>query len=62
MTRFRFVTPHRIGKWYNDLELAKRFADAIGAGFLDRRSGRFVAYPGTRLETADLSEREQPQH
>ena len=52
MTRFRFVTPHRIGKWYTDLELAKRFADAIGAGFLDRRSGRFVAYPGTRLETA----------
>lgn len=52
MTMFRFVTPHRIGKWYTDLELAKRFADAIGAGFLDRRSGRFVAYPGTRLETA----------
>ena len=57
MTKFRFVTPHRIGKWYSDLGLAQRFAGAIGAGFLDRRSGRFVAYPGTRLETAVL---EQP--
>lgn len=54
MTRFRFVTPHRIGKWYADLDLAKRFADAIGAGFLDRRSGRFVAYKGTRLETVEV--------
>jgi len=51
MTKFRFVTPHRIGKWYTDLGLAQRFANAIGAGFLDRRSGRFVSYPGTRLET-----------
>ena len=51
MTKFRFVTPHRAGKWYADLRLAQRFADGIGAGFLDRRSGRFVAYPGTRLET-----------
>ncbi|MGC1270252.1 MAG: hypothetical protein WA842_06610 [Croceibacterium sp.] len=54
MTRFRFVTPHRIGKWYADLDLAKRFADAIGAGFLDPRSGRFIAYKGTRLETAEV--------
>jgi hypothetical protein len=54
MTRFRFVTPHRIGKWYSDLRLAQRFASAIGAGFLDRRSGRFVAYPGTRLETTTI--------
>ncbi len=52
MTRFRFITPNRIGKWYTDLGLAQRFAAAIGAGFLDKRSGRFVAYPGTRLETA----------
>jgi len=51
MTRFRFVTPHRIGKWYTDLRLAQRFASAIGAGYLDRRSGRFIAYRGTRLET-----------
>ena len=54
MTRFRFVTPHRIGKWYSDLQLAQRFANAIGAGFLDRRSGRFVAYPGTRLEEVQI--------
>lgn len=54
MTKFRFVTPHRIGKWYSDLGLAQRFAAAIGAGFLDRRSGRFVAYPGTRLESVTV--------
>jgi len=54
MTKFRFVTPHRAGKWYTDLRLAQRFANAIGAGFLDHRSGRFVAYPGTRLESAEL--------
>ena len=54
MTKFRFVTPHRIGKWYTDLRLAQHFANAIGAGFLDRRSGRFVAYPGTRLEAVPV--------
>ena len=54
MTKFRFVTPHRQGKWYSTVELAQRFAAAIGAGFLDRRSGRFVAYPGTQLESADF--------
>jgi hypothetical protein len=54
MTRFRFVTPHRIGKWYADLHLAQRFANGIGAGFMDLRSGAFVAYPGTTLETAEL--------
>lgn len=52
MTRYRFVTPHRIGKWYPDLDTAKRFANAIGAGFLDSRTGRFVAYAGTKLEVA----------
>jgi hypothetical protein len=51
MNKFRFVTPHRIGKWYHDLHLAQRFANAIGAGYLDSRSGQFIAYPGTRLET-----------
>lgn len=56
MTRFRFVTPHRIGKWYADLHLAQRFANAIGAGFFDTRSGDFVAYPGTRLETIDAAD------
>ena len=53
MTKFRFVTPHRAGKWYDDLRLAQKFANAIGAGFLHPGSGRFVAYPGTRLERAD---------
>ena len=43
MTKFRFVTPHRSGKWYSTVEAAQRFAAAIGAGFLDSRSGRFVA-------------------
>jgi len=52
MTKFRFITPHRSGKWYSDLHLAQRFAHTIGAGFLDPRSGHFVAYPGTQLETA----------
>jgi hypothetical protein len=51
MTRFRFVTPHRFGKWYPSLNLAQRFAVAIGAGFFDQRTGQFVAYRGTRLET-----------
>lgn len=51
MTKFRFVTPHRVGKWYADLRLAQRFASTIGAGFLDPRTGRFVAYPETKLET-----------
>jgi len=50
MFKYRFITPHRAGKWYNDLNLARRFANAIGAGFLDNRSGEFVSYPGTRLE------------
>ncbi|MEW9853927.1 hypothetical protein [Novosphingobium sp. M1R2S20] len=55
MSKYRFITPHRTGKWYPDLSLAKRFANVIGAGFLDSRSGQFVAYPGTKLEVADAS-------
>ena len=51
--RFRFVTPHRHGKWYSDLNLAQRFANAIGAGFLETRTGQFVLYPGVRLDTTD---------
>ncbi len=51
MTRFRFVTPHRSGKWYTDLALARRQAAAIGAGFFDNRTGRFFAYRTTTLET-----------
>lgn len=50
MFRYRFVTPHRRGKWYPDLKTAQRFASAIGAGFLEGRSGKFFAYRGTRLE------------
>ena len=50
MFRYRFVTPHRHGKWYADLKTAQRFACSIGAGFLERRSGRFVTYRGTKLE------------
>lgn len=51
MLMYRFVTPHRCGKWYPDLETAKAQASAIGAGFLDTRTGEFAQYPGTRLET-----------
>ena len=54
MTKFRFVTPNRTGKWYADLSLAQRFAVAIGAGFLDPLTGSFVAYRGTRLESAEV--------
>lgn len=51
MKLFRFVTPHRTGKWYPDLSLARKQAATIGAGFLDTRTGMFVAYRDTRLET-----------
>lgn len=51
-TRYRFVTAHRAGKWYPDLETAKRFACKIGAGFMDTRTGQFIAYVGTQLEIA----------
>lgn len=50
MFRYRFITPHRRGKWYPDLQTAQRFASAIGAGFLEGRSGKFFAYRDTRLE------------
>ena len=50
---FRFITPHRTGKWYPDLATAQRQAMAIGAGFYEQRSGQFIQYPGTRLETTD---------
>ncbi|GAC1404430.1 MAG: hypothetical protein NVSMB69_02260 [Novosphingobium sp.] len=52
---FRFITPHRTGKWYPDLTTAQRQAMAIGAGFYEQRSGQFIQYPGTRLETTDDS-------
>ncbi len=50
MTLYRFVTPHRFGKWYSDLETAQRQAFAIGAGFFDERTGTFYPYKETRLE------------
>lgn len=50
-TQYRFITPHRTGKWYPDIRTAQEQAYAIGAGFLDARSGAFYQYPGTRLET-----------
>lgn len=50
---FRFITPHRTGKWYPDLTTAQRQAMAIGAGFYEQRTGQFIQYPGTRLETTD---------
>jgi len=53
MTRYRFVTAHRSGKWYPDLETARRHAADIGAGYLDTRTGEFVAYVGTTLETSE---------
>lgn len=51
MKLFRFVTPNRAGKWYPELRLAREQAVVIGAGFLDRRTGMFVPYRDTRLET-----------
>lgn len=50
MNRYRFVTPHRAGKWYPDLETAQRHACEIGAGFFAERSREFCAYRDTRLE------------
>lgn len=56
MTQYRFRTHHRSDKWYDSLAQAQRFANTIGAGFLDP-TGSFVAYRGTVLEL-----REQDQH
>lgn len=50
MHMYRFVTPNRRGKWYRDLREAQAQACNIGAGFLDSRSGKFVAYRETQLE------------
>lgn len=52
MPQYRFITPNRTGKWYPDLETAKRFACDIGAGFMESRTGKFIAYVGTKLEIA----------
>jgi hypothetical protein len=55
MTKYRFVTPSRAGKWYKSLEDAQLFAERIGAGFFERVTRRFVAYKDTKLESADFS-------
>ena len=55
MFRYRFITPHRTGKWYPDLETAQRFAYSIGAGFLDGLTGQFCAYRDTRMELEPLA-------
>lgn len=52
MTQYRFITPGRRGKWYGTLASAQRFAERIGAGFLDA-TGQFVPYRGTVLEMRD---------
>lgn len=49
--KFRFVTPHRSGKWYPSIEAAQQNAPKIGAGFFDDQQGIFYPYPGSRLET-----------
>jgi hypothetical protein len=55
MTKYRYVTPHRTGKWYANLEEAQRFAERIGAGFFEDLTRRFVAYKDTLLESADFA-------
>jgi hypothetical protein len=56
MTKYRFVTPHRTGKWYSDLEQAQRCAEKIGAGFFERLSRRFIAYKDTLLECGEFAD------
>lgn len=56
MTKYRFVTPNRAGKWYSSLDQAQRFAEKIGAGFFERMTRRFVAYKDTRLESAEFAD------
>ncbi len=53
MHMYRFITPHRRGKWYPDLQTAQAQAGVIGAGFLDTRTGKFIAYRETELEVED---------
>jgi len=61
MTRYRFITPHRTGKWYSDLRTAQRHACEIGAGFLDEMTGKFVAYVETMLEVMHGEEKTVPE-
>lgn len=50
MTRYRYVTPTRSGKWYPSIEAAQKAANKIGAGFWDDANGAFYCYPQARLE------------
>ena len=52
MIQYRFITPKRHGKWYETVREAQRFANEIGAGFLDPAGG-FTPYRGTILEIRD---------
>lgn len=61
MPLYRFITPHRTGKWYPDLLTAQRQAVAIGAGFFEERSGTFYPYKDTRLEIAHPDFEDDPQ-
>lgn len=61
MPLYRFLTPHRTGKWYPDLLTAQRQAVAIGAGFFDERSGKFYPYRETRLEIDQTDFENDPQ-
>ncbi len=61
MSLYRFVTPHRTGKWYPDLLTAQRQAFVIGAGFLDQRTGMFYPYKDTRLEVGQPGSEDDPQ-
>lgn len=49
--QYRFVTPHRRGKWYPSIEIAQENAVKIGAGFFDGRNGKFYQYRESRVET-----------
>ncbi len=53
MTQYRYRTINRSGKWYPSLAQAQRFANSIGAGFLDR-TGVFIPYRGTVLELREV--------
>ncbi|AKM09775.1 hypothetical protein [Croceicoccus naphthovorans] len=48
--KYRFVTPHKAGKWYPDLKVAMKQACAIGAGYYDKASGQFFKYRETQLQ------------
>jgi hypothetical protein len=54
--QYRFVTPHRAGKWYPSIEAAQRNAAKIGAGFFDDHDGVFYRYPNSLLETRSPAE------